>query len=173
MIKTDPKPVHDGITQCHQCFPKCVLVSCWYEYQPTFMCAVPVNRTFRALTPVNSWNTTTKSLTLDRWQQQHSYFWLMTTKTSSTENMYFLCSNANWHFSQECAVQSRFKVKPIKIRAGLSGLWRRISVGTAVGHVAASGLYSYLCQGVYVIVIVCLSVSNFVPKLPNGFAWNF
>jgi len=31
-----------------------------------------------------------------------------------------------------------------------------------------------LCQGGYVIIIVCcLFVSNFAQKLPNGFAWNF
>jgi len=34
---------------------------------------------------------------------------------------------------------------------------------------------SYLCQGGYVFLIVCLSiclfVSNFMQKLPNGFAW--
>jgi len=35
----------------------------------------------------------------------------------------------------------------------------------------------YLHQGGYVIVVVCLSVclsvSNFAQKLPNGFEWNF
>ena len=30
-----------------------------------------------------------------------------------------------------------------------------------------------LRQGGYVIVVVCLFVSNFAQKLPNGFAWNF
>ena len=34
----------------------------------------------------------------------------------------------------------------------------------------------YLCQGGYVFVVVCLpvclSVSNFAQKLPNGFAWS-
>jgi len=31
----------------------------------------------------------------------------------------------------------------------------------------------YLCQGDYVIVTVCVFVSNFAQKLPNGFALNF
>ena len=30
-----------------------------------------------------------------------------------------------------------------------------------------------LCQGGYVFIIVCLFVSNFAQKLPNGFASNF
>jgi len=34
-------------------------------------------------------------------------------------------------------------------------------------------LFYYLRQGGYVIVVVCLSVSNFAQKVPNGFAWNF
>jgi len=28
----------------------------------------------------------------------------------------------------------------------------------------------YLCQGGYVIIVACLSISNFVQKLGNGFA---
>jgi len=43
-------------------------------------------------------------------------------------------------------------------------------------HVHAR-LYNYLRQGGYVLAVVCLSVclivSNFAQKLPNGFAWNF
>ena len=31
----------------------------------------------------------------------------------------------------------------------------------------------YLCQGGYVIVVVCLFIGNFAQKLPNGFASNF
>jgi len=31
----------------------------------------------------------------------------------------------------------------------------------------------HLRQGGYVVVIVCLSLSNFAQKLPNRFAWNF
>jgi len=33
-----------------------------------------------------------------------------------------------------------------------------------------SFLFYYLCQGGYVIVVVCLSVSDFAQEVPNGFA---
>jgi len=35
------------------------------------------------------------------------------------------------------------------------------------------GVYSCLRQRGHVFVVVCLFVSNFAQKLPNGFAWNF
>ena len=41
--------------------------------------------------------------------------------------------------------------------------------GSQSGFHARRAAY-YLLQGGYVIVVVCLSVSNFAQKLPNGFA---
>ena len=69
---------------------------------------------------------------------------------------------------------------------GLYGTWLRVHIvkvshqGSALGAKSwclQLPCYYYLRQGGYVIVVVylsvCLSVSNFVQKLPNRFAWNF
>ena len=44
-----------------------------------------------------------------------------------------------------------------------------------VCHITLTTCYYcyYLCQGEYVFVVVCLTVSNLVQKFPNRFAWNF
>ena len=50
----------------------------------------------------------------------------------------------------------------------------KISWFIFVAHgVSCFFFHYYIRQGEYVFVVVCLVVSNFAGKLPNGFAWNF
>jgi len=79
-----------------------------------------------------------------------------------------------WHVYNQCFL--KYKTRNVE----LVNIYYCVSVGTTVLHCLCAQVDTsncYLCQGGYVIAIVCLSVclsvSNFVQRLLNGFAWNF